>query len=245
MNYPTVRLNGDFDKILAISDIQEPWAHPDAYDFIKKVKDVLQPKLVVQIGDYADFGPFSNFTPEPEGLSAKSELDGVKEKTKIWAKMFPNMYITLGNHEMRLYRKSKEAGLPPQVLKQFNDIVGAPEGWIFVDKLKVNWSDPVKRILFVHTGPGAKTHTPLSVKEHARVVHGHLHSSFWIKYHSTTDALLWDMNIGCLIDGQSPVFNYDKKNILRPILGTGVIIDGQPRLVPMILNRRGRWKGTL
>jgi len=34
---------------------------------------------------------------------------------------------------------------------------------------------------------------------------------------------------------------YNKNNLKRPVIGCAVIIDGIPQLIPMVLNRKGRW----
>ena len=61
-----------------------------------------------------------------------------------------------------------------------------------------------------------------------------------------TEKLRWAMTVGCLIDPKSPAFNYDKNRITkRPILGSGVIIEETPALIPMILTKSGRWNKRL
>ena len=240
-----MKLNKKANSILVISDTQFPCEHRDALNFVKAVKKRYKPDLVVQIGDIADFGSMSNYDTDPDYLSPKNELEAVKKRVAKWSKVFPKMYVTLGNHEMRLYRKALKAGLPESVLKSFNDIVGAPKGWKFTERLKLNYKDVRRRILFVHTGTGATSKQGLAPTENANVVHGHIHASYWVKWHSTSDALHWDMNVGCLIDDESIVFKYNKQQTKRPILGVGVIKDNLPVLVPMLLNGKGRWIGRL
>jgi hypothetical protein len=53
------------------------------------------------------------------------------------------------------------------------------------------------------------------------------------------------MQSGCLIDRKALAFAYDKLNLNRPIIGTSIIIDSKPELIPMILNKAGRWIGKL
>ena len=40
---------------------------------------------------------------------------------------------------------------------------------------------------------------------------------------------------------QDAAFEYNKLQKSRPVIGTGVIIDGLPRLIPMVLKQNGRW----
>ena len=72
-------------------------------------------------------------------------------------------------------------------------------------------------------------------------VQGHYHTSYKIDYWSNPNELLWGMQTGCLINMKSLAFEYNKLQKSRPVIGTGVIIDGLPRLIPMVLKQNGRW----
>jgi hypothetical protein len=74
-------------------------------------------------------------------------------------------------------------------------------------------------------------------------VQGHFHEKFQINYMSTPERLTFDMHVGCLVDDDSLALGYNKLNPRRPIVGIGLIQNGCPRLVPMLLNGNGRWKG--
>ena len=49
------------------------------------------------------------------------------------------------------------------------------------------------------------------------------------------------MNVGCLINQKSMAFNYARNFKTRFILGCGIIINGVPRLLPMVINDKGNW----
>lgn len=231
-------------RILVISDLQIPCQHPDAFKFLKALKDKFKPTMVVQIGDIVDFGSLSNYDADPDYLSPRVELECVKSEVKKLSKIFPKMSIVMGNHEMRLYRKALKAGLPSSVISEFRNIIGAPLGWVFGRELKLFWNKPAKRIRFIHTESGANRKRGMKSCYYTSVVHGHLHTDFAIQYTSTADALYWDMNVGCLIDDESVVFAYNKSQALRPIYGSGIIENGQPRLIPMIV-KKGKWDGNV
>ncbi len=232
-------------RILIISDLQIPCQHPDSYKFLNALKKKFKPTMVVQIGDLVDFGSMSNYDTDPDYLSPRVELEWVKDEVKKVASIFPKMTIVLGNHEMRLYRKALKAGLPSSVISEFGSIVGAPKSWTFARELRLFWNKPGKRIRFIHTEPGATRKRGMKSCYYSNVVHGHLHTDFAIQFTSTADALYWDMNVGCLIDDESVVFAYNKNQSLRPIYGSGVIENGLPKLVPMIVNKNGRWNGEI
>jgi hypothetical protein len=72
-------------------------------------------------------------------------------------------------------------------------------------------------------------------------VQGHHHSVFETKYFANHKDIYWSMVVGCLIDDKSLAFAYNKLQLKRPLIGCGIILDGQPKLLPMILNKDGRW----
>ena len=76
-------------------------------------------------------------------------------------------------------------------------------------------------------------------------VQGHFHEKFQINYWGNSLGLYWDMHVGCLVNDDSMAFNYNNTNLKRPIIGCGVILDGQPRLCPMVLDKKGRWIGKV
>ena len=73
------------------------------------------------------------------------------------------------------------------------------------------------------------------------VVQGHYHTKFNIQYWGNPQALHWGLQVGCLIDKDSLAYEYNKLFKDRPIIGTGIIIEGLPYLLPMVLNKGGRW----
>ena len=232
-------------RILVVPDLQIPCQHKQAYDFLAAVKKKFKPTMVVQIGDLVDFGSISSYDADPDYVSPSVEMELVKEDVKLLASIFPKMYITLGNHEMRLYRKLKKAGLPLSVLRSFNDILDAPEGWNFSVELRLFWNNPKKRIRFIHTESGANRKRGMKSGFFTNIVHGHIHTDFSIQYTSTVESLYWNMNVGCLIDDEAIVFQYNKQQSLRPIYGCGIIESGQPKLIPMLLERGGKWIGKV
>ena len=77
------------------------------------------------------------------------------------------------------------------------------------------------------------------------VVQGHYHSKFSLEFTANPMHLYFAMQCGCLINQKSLAFNYAKNFPNRFILGCAIIIDGTPRLLPMALNNRGDWIGSV
>jgi hypothetical protein len=53
--------------------------------------------------------------------------------------------------------------------------------------------------------------------------------------------MIFGMNVGCLVDMKTVAFKYAKKFKFKPTLGLGVITEGVPQFIPMLLTKSGRW----
>lgn len=72
------------------------------------------------------------------------------------------------------------------------------------------------------------------------------HSKFEITYSKSPIVERYNMFIGCLVDLESLAFAYGRNNLPKPILGLGYIDKlGQPLLIKMQLNKKGRWNGKI
>jgi hypothetical protein len=76
-------------------------------------------------------------------------------------------------------------------------------------------------------------------------VQGHYHERFNIQYWGNPLALNWGLQVGCLIDKDSLAFEYGRSNLKRPVIGCGIILEGQPRLLPLVMGKNGRWNKKL
>lgn len=151
------------------------------------------------------------------------------------------MVIVGSNHGDLPIRRAVDAGLPRDLFKSYNEIYGVGPGWVFVNDLML--SDAGKLYYFTHGI--SKNGLKLATQRGVCTIQGHYHTEFRIDYASNPRDLLWSMQTGCLIDSKSLAFAYDKLNLTRPIIGTGIIQNGQPKLIPMLLNRAGRWTEKL
>jgi hypothetical protein len=142
------------------------------------------------------------------------------------------------NHGSLVFRKATRHGLPHEIFKSYNHMLGVGKGWTWHEDLVIKASNGQK-IYFCH----GKYKDVLKVAQQYGMctVQGHYHTSFKIDYWSNPNELLWGMQVGCLINMKSLAFEYNKLQKSRPVIGTGVIIDGLPILIPMVLDKNGRW----
>ena len=229
-------------SVLVISDLHIPYHHLDAFAFLKALKKKYKPDLIVNIGDELDHHAISMHEHNPDLMSAGDELKQSKEYVRDLEKIFPEMTLVHSNHSSLVYRRALKYGLPKDYLKSYNEFLGVGEGWKWVDDYTVTLSDG-SRCFFTH-GISADV-LKVAAQYGMNTVQGHFHTKFSIGYFSNPDALIWGMQVGCLINQKSMAFDYAKNFKSRFIVGCGMIIDGQPKLMPMVLDKDGRWNKTI
>ncbi len=227
-----------YKSVLVISDLHIPYHHKDAFDFLKALKAKYKPDLIVNIGDELDHHAISMHEHNPDLMSAGDELKTSRTHIKELEKIFPEMTIVHSNHSSLVYRRALKYGLPKDYLKSYNEFLGVGKGWTWVDDLTVTLSDN-SRCFFTH-GMSADV-LKVAQQYGMNTVQGHYHTKFSIGYYSNPDALIWGMQVGCLINQKSMAFDYAKNFKSRFIVGCGMIIDGQPKLMPMVLDKDGKW----
>lgn len=230
-------------SILVIPDIHAPYEHPDMLAFLHAVQKAFKPDLVVQLGDELDYHAMSFHDSDPNLDSAGTELvRGRKTLLKLHT-MFPHVLVCHSNHGSMAYRRAKAHGIPVQMIKKYRDIVfphcGAP-GWSWAFAWRINTD--LGPVMFKH-----QTTQVLSDAAHnqCNLVVGHQHGNFSVEYSASSAHLYYGAYAGCLIDNDSLAFAYGKHSLRKPIVGCMVILQGRPMLVPMVLDKGGRWKGSL
>ena len=229
-------------SILVISDLHAPYNHPDTVAFLKAVKNKYKPTRVILSGDEVDFHAISFHDHDPNLDGPSKELERAIEALKPIYKLFPRAEVLESNHGSLVMRKAIANGLPREVFKSPGQILEAPKGWTWHFDISVRLPSGVD--CYFHHSKGA------NVKKNSQAmgssfVQGHHHESFEISYWGNPSALLFGMTVGCLVDPHSLAMAYNKNNLKRPVIGLGVIVDGIPQLIPMVLNKKGRWIGKL
>lgn len=227
-------------RILVISDLHIPYHHKDSFKFLSALKKEFNPTRVINIGDEVDNHGISFHNSDPDLMSPGDELLASQEACKELEKLFPKMDLVHSNHGSLSYRRAKAGGIPRHFLKDYNEVLGVGDGWKWHEEILVKISTK-QDILFRHQFSA----NILKAAEQmgCSCVQGHYHSKFEIAYTSSPRSLNWGMTVGCLIDKKALAFEYNKLQVKRPILGVGLIEDGKPRLVPMLLDTNGRWSG--
>jgi predicted phosphodiesterase len=228
-------------RILVISDMHLPYQHKDSIKFLKEIKKEFKPDRIINIGDLLDFHAISMHEHNPDLYSAGMELDKAKEYIQQLEAIFPEVTEVDSNHSSLVYRRALKYGMSKQFLKPYGDFLGTRK-WKWVDDLTLTMSNG-QRCFFTH-GRSADV-LKVSQAMGMSAVQGHYHTKFVISYWANPDNLFFGMNVGCLINQKSMAFNYAKNFKTRFILGCGIILNGIPRLLPMVINKKGDWIGKI
>jgi len=229
-------------RVLVIGDMHFPFQHPDAIAFLKAVKKEYKPDRVIQIGDEVDFHAISFHDSDPDLLSPGDELESAIKKLQPLYKLFPKVDLIESNHGSLVYRKGKALGLPRHVFKSYREVLQAPKNWNWHFDLTIKLSNGMN--CYFHHG---KTSDPLKLSQSMGMsaVQGHFHEKFSINYWGNSLGLYWQAFTGCLVNDDSLAMSYNNTNLKRPIIGSLIILDGWPRLLPLVMNSKGRWIGKL
>lgn len=238
---PTTR-NEKNSSIFVISDMHVPYHHQDMIAYFKAIKKKYKPDRIICIGDELDNHAMSYHDSDPDVYSAGYELERAREVIKEVEKIFPNVDLVDSNHGSLFYRKAKSNGIPREALVSYNKLLGVGEGWRWHFDLTIEMSDGMS--VYFHHGKVSDA-LVLSQRAGMSAVQGHYHSKFKVDHWSNTKGLYFGMAVGCLIDDNALAFSYNKNTTDRPIIGCGIILNGQAKLIPLVKKSNGRWDGKL
>ena len=228
---------------IAISDLQIPFEHIDAFDFICHIEKTYFPNVkpvMVNMGDEFDQHTLGRWTANPNGLSAKSEMDEAKLRVKQWYQRYPKMFICISNHTYRVYKRAHEQGIPDSFMRSIGEAYEIPSGpglWQWRDK----WI--ADGICFEHGEmvSGQLAAIRAAIQNRMSTCIGHQHANGGVLWSGSASDVIFGMNTGCLIDVDQYAFDYGKTLRNKPTLGTGVIVNGVPHFVPMLTDHNNRW----
>jgi len=220
-------------RILILSDTHFPFHNKNYWNWIKKIKDQVKPTRVIHIGDLVDNASIQVERPaDPNVESPVFELASAKKEIRKLEKLFPQMDILFGNHDLRIMRRAERFGIPRSMLKDLNTIYEIKSDWQWHDKLNIKLPNRTN-VFFTHN---FKNNILASSKElGCSFVCGHFHTISSISLWSSPTALNFAMCVGSSIDPKAASMRYQKNFIKRPIISVGAIIESVPTLIPMSL----------
>lgn len=228
--------------VLAVPDLHMPFHHKSALKFLAAVYKKYKPNEVINLGDLEDWHSISMHDHDPDGLSPGMELKSLRDAIRPLIKMFPKMKICTSNHGSLPLRRAFKFGMPSELIKSYKDIIEAPKGWEIADSWEVDG------IVYEHgeAFSGQQGAIKSANANMQSTVIGHIHAFAGIQYSANQKHLIFGFNVGCLIDKSLYAFAYGKKIKAKPILGCGIIKNGIPTFIPMVVDpKTGLWNGKL
>ena len=225
-------------RILVISDTHFPYHHQDTFTFLIKLKKVYKPDTIIHIGDEMDWHSVNvSHVINPDLPSPADELLIGRSLCGQLEKIFPKMVLLESNHGSMILRRAMAKGMSKFFIKDYNEILDVNSGWKWKEKHIIETDKG--RVLFAHQ---FSADVSKAVQQSAMsCVQGHYHTVSTIKYVANNFHLNWGMSVGCLIDKKSLAMAYMKVNLAKPVLSCGVITEGIPNIVPMVLKNDGSW----
>ncbi|GAG41658.1 unnamed protein product, partial [marine sediment metagenome] len=208
---------------LIIADSHIPFEHPDYLEFCHEIRKKERCGTVVHIGDLVDNHSISYHEHDPDLWSPIQEMEKTDKILAKWFKAFPDVLLTIGNHDSLVDRKGKTVGLPKRCFKPYRDIWGLPDGW------EDGFHFEIDGVVYQHgTGCSGKlAHLDLAISNRSSTVIGHSHSFAGIAYTASSKDCIFGMNVGCGIHAKSMAFAYGKDFKHKPIVGCGVVCGGE------------------
>jgi hypothetical protein len=215
------------DTWLILPDLQIPFEADGSLEFCRKIKKEfgIPDENVLNVGDEVDqyFGSLYKKNPDSP-FSAAGELELSIKKLKDWYKAFPKMKLAVSNHGMRWAKRAVEAEIPSQMIRAYQEIIEAPNGWVWKQEwlIKCEWPFRMIHGMGYSGQTGARN---AAIDAGMSTVMGHLHAHAGISYIKTSKDFMWGFNVGCLIDNDAFAFEYNRQDRNKPIRGCGVVME--------------------
>lgn len=224
---PKPFLKGNKDNVLVIGDLHEPFCLNEYLLFCREIQEKEDCGTVVFIGDIIDNHYSSFHESEDATYGPNEEFDRAKARIQRWYKVFPEAYVTVGNHDRIIHRKAKMAKISSKWIIDLGQALDTPN-WKYVDEIVIN------NVCYNH-GEGGTAKTRMKSELQSQV-QGHLHSQFYIDYAVGNAFKVFGMQVGCGINRHSFAFAYGKYGP-KPVIGCATVKNkgNNPQLHPMNL----------
>lgn len=222
----------DNEVIMVFGDSHFPYHHKDTFKFLQHIATTYCPDRIVHLGDLLDIYSVSDYPKDINHKDTwKDEIKKARECVQKLAELFPVMDILQSNHDDRIYKKSRVAGIPREAMAKYEDIIGAPPGWKWHPYLRITVDSTREQLYFAHTLAGGSLRAAQDLG--CTCILGHSHSKFGATAFSPAKGkMIWGVDAGCLVSDKGAPYSYNKLDRGRPIRGCCVIGAGVPHLIP-------------
>ncbi|MEK9747759.1 MAG: metallophosphoesterase [Pseudomonadales bacterium] len=225
-------------RVLAIGDTHMPVMHRDYVPFLLSVAEQWDVDTVIHMGDLVDWSSISYHPKAPSMKDSEREYAKATKQVQELYAAFPTLTWLIGNHDALTERQVFDVGLPLDVLKDYKQLWNVPT-WEIVPRYGTKTVDGV---MYFHGDRGKGGRFPALANAEAEFqscVNGHAHSAAGVQYGANKNMRYFGMQVGCGVDYRKAAMAYGVKYSRKPILGCGVVIDGNTAVFePMNLKNK-------
>ncbi len=212
--------------VLVIPDTHEPFSIDGFAEWCAEQRDRWGCDTVVHIGDLVDNYASSMHSKDPDNPDAISEYERALERLSKWFDLFPDVILTLGNHDDRPMRTAKAGGVSSVFMKSFRETWNIPATWQICQEAVLD------NVMYTHQGGGGRSPSlARALAELIPVVSGHYHTVGGVAYHAGRNHTLWGLDVGCGVDRTGYGLAYNK-SLRGYILGCGIVVNDNGVHVP-------------
>ena len=215
-------------RVLVIGDTHCPAMLDEYPDFLSEMYETWNCDRVVHIGDLADFHAIS-FHQKQFGLeSIERELDEARAQVERLTSLFPDVDYLTGNHTALPARQAAEVGLPPSLMLSLSSILDLPKGWTVHPR---HYDLNIEGVIYRHGDKGRSNQINAAFlnaqNEFTSLVQGHFHAQAGAVYGANQRNRYFGLQTGCGTDPRSEYMAYSNVYSKRPLLGCGIVLDGE------------------
>ena len=214
-----------------ISDYHAPNHNPRAFQFL--IDTFVQRGVtdIVIIGDFIDCYWQSKKYLKNYNVMGPTETKNVTQKIiDVFAREFPVLKYLWGNHEQRITTKVTDDFVEDNE-EALRSMYNIPDTW------EIGQQFIIDDVCYVHgTGVSGQNGALAMLRtKRMSVVMGHTHSFGGVQYSNNGIETNFALNVGCLVDLNSPVFSYGVNSREKPVLGCGIVYNrSYAEFVPML-----------
>lgn len=230
------------NRVLVIGDIHFPYHHKDTFKFLKAIKTIYKPDRVISIGDEIDGHAWSYHESSTELDSPGQEFIKAKKCMKELESLFPKLDILESNHGSLHKRKQQTHQIPSGFIRSYNEAWEVSPLWKWHYDLTIRLSNG-QDCYFHHSRSANIIKASQAMGENC--VFGHHHNKQSIEYWTSGRITKFGAFTGCLVDVDSLAYAYGRVNLNKPLLGSLMILEGEPKIIRMNLDNKGNWDKKL
>lgn len=213
-------------RVLAIGDAHCPGMLPDYPKFLTEIYKQWKLEEVVVIGDLIDWHAINFHGKHSETPGVAEEVALARKQVNEIKKRFPEATWLIGNHDALPKRRADEAGLPSNILRSEKEYWEL-DGWDVVERYGSHYIDGVRYNHGEVGDGGMEAALKQAIHCSRSTVIGHYHQAAGVRWGANEERRVFGLSTGGGMDWKLLQFRYGRKFKHKPLIGCGVILDGE------------------